>query len=260
MDDLLSLLPANLLAMSHRSSEYQLAKPFPHIYFDDFLPRSVAELAAGEFPDAQSGMWQRFERKGLEYRKLTCNDETMIPPTIRNILYALNSATFIDFLEKLTGIAHLLPDPHYLGGGLHQTLPEGQLDIHLDFNFHQRLRVFRRLNLLVYLTPDWREEYGGQFELRETKTSSPAVSLAPLFNRAALFSTSKLSWHGQPRPVACPEGMARRSIALYYYTVTPADEDDVEHRTTVFANDHKNVLRRFVPPICLDILRTIRGS
>jgi len=39
-----------------------------------------------------------------------------------------------------------------------------------------------------------------------------------VFNRAILFSTSAPSFHGFPRPLACPPGDHRNSIALYYLT------------------------------------------
>lgn len=260
MDDLLALLPANLDALKHRAAEYQSGSPFPHISFDDFLPPSVAEAASRDFPGPDSDIWQRYERKGLEYLKLACDREDRIPSSLRNLLYALNSATFLDFLTELTGISHLIPDPWFHGGGLHQTLPGGHLDVHLDFNLHQKMKTYRRINLLIYLNHEWRESYGGQFELRQTKTSAPSLSLAPTFNRAALFSTSKISWHGQPRPVACPAGQTRRSIALYYYTVAPADADDVESRSTVFAGDRTRAIRRLVPPIVFDAVRALRRT
>ncbi|MFM8791535.1 MAG: 2OG-Fe(II) oxygenase [Solirubrobacterales bacterium] len=260
MNDLLALLPSDLDRLADRASEYQAAQPFPHISFDDFLPVAVAEAAEREFPGPDADIWQRFERKGLEFLKLACENEKLIPSPIRNILYALNSSTFLAFLEKLTGIDHLIPDPWFHGGGLHQTMPSGHLDIHLDFNFHRKMCVYRRLNLLVYLNRDWKDSYGGQFELRKTKTAEPALSLLPTFNRAALFSTSNCSWHGQPRPVECPAGMSRRSLALYYYTVEPANLDDVEARTTVFAKDRKNTLKRLIPPIVLDAVRAVRRS
>jgi Rps23 Pro-64 3,4-dihydroxylase Tpa1-like proline 4-hydroxylase len=70
---------------------------------------------------------------------------------------------FIDFLETLTGITGLLPDPHLWGGGLHQIQRGGFLKVHADFNRHERLDLDRRLNLLVYLNKDWKEEYGGSW-------------------------------------------------------------------------------------------------
>ena len=259
MNDLLSLLPDNLEQLADRAAEYQSAAPFPHISFDDFLPPAVADRALVDFPDPSSGIWHRFEQKGLEYLKLACGDESKIPSGIRNVLYALNTGRFLTFLEKLTGIPKLLPDPYFEGGGMHQTMPGGMLGMHLDFNFNKRLAVYRRLNLLIYLNHDWRDDYGGHFNLSETKNGSPVLSLLPVFNRAALFSTSKRSWHGQPGEVACPAGMSRKSLALYYYTVEPADADDTDMRNTVFAADKKSFVRQFLPPIVMDAVRQLRS-
>ena len=59
----------------------------------------------------------------------------------RFLLYQLNSSIFISFLEKLTGIPGIIPDPHFQGGGLHQIEREGFLKIHVDFNKHKEMKV-----------------------------------------------------------------------------------------------------------------------
>ncbi len=41
-------------------------------------------------------------------------------------------------------------------------------------------------------------------------------------NRVLIFTTDGTSFHGHPEPMRCPEGVARRSLALYYFSV----EDD----------------------------------
>ena len=56
----------------------------------------------------------------------------------------------------------------------------------------------------------------------------------PVFNRVVIFDTSNFSYHGHPRPLACPPDRARKSIALYYYTVECAVEDDRAPHTTLF--------------------------
>jgi hypothetical protein len=45
------------------------------------------------------------------------------------------------------------------------------------------------------------------------------VSITPLYNRAVIFETSDMSYHGHPEALRCPEGVYRKSIALYYYTL-----------------------------------------
>ncbi len=138
---------------------------------------------------------------------------------MRQALHDLNSGPFVRWLEQLTGIEHLLPDPHLVGGGLHLSGPGDHLGIHADFNWHEGLQAHRRLNLLIYLTDQpWQPEWGGALELWSTDGNQRVRTVEPLFNRAALFSTRSDTFHGHPQPWAAPHGIFRQSLALYYYT------------------------------------------
>ncbi|MBN8550689.1 MAG: 2OG-Fe(II) oxygenase, partial [Deltaproteobacteria bacterium] len=44
------------------------------------------------------------------------------------------------------------------------------------------------------------------------------AKIAPTFNRCTIFTTGTDTFHGLPHPLTCPEGMTRKSIALYYFT------------------------------------------
>jgi hypothetical protein len=236
--NLLDLLPSpEALARiaQERSSEYQANQPFPHIIIDDFLPEPVARSSLAAFPGPEAAGW--YEYRNDRERKLGSVHEQNIPPAIRNVLYALNSATFLTFLEKLTGIPGLVPDPHFFGGGMHQIVRDGKLAVHVDFNRHPGLRLDRRLNLLLYLNEDWPDEYGGHLELWDAKGNSAVTKVLPVFNRCVVFSTTRKSYHGHPHPLACPPDRSRKSIALYYYTNgRPAEEAAPEH-STIFAGD-----------------------
>ena len=72
-----------------------------------------------------------------------------------------NSGPFLQFLEHLTGIDGLIPDPYFSGGGLHETDRGGRLGVHTDFNLYAKLNLIRRINVLVFLNKDWNPEYGG---------------------------------------------------------------------------------------------------
>ncbi len=155
-----------------------------------------------------------------------------VKPVIRRLYWELNSADFLECLEILTGIQGLIPDPHLFGGGLHETRTGGYLNVHADFNKHPWFRLDRRLNLLVYLNPGWQPEWGGDLELWERDLSACVKTVSPLAGRAVLFSTTRDSFHGHPHPLACPEGVSRKSLALYYYSHgRPEGEDPSEHKT-----------------------------
>jgi hypothetical protein len=58
--------------------------------------------------------------------------------------------------------------------------------------------------------------------------------VAPAFNRCVIFSTTDFSYHGHPEPLACPVGVTRKSLALYYYSNgRPPEELSAEHGTLV---------------------------
>lgn len=189
-----------------RACEYQNNAPFPNICLDNFLPESVAEAVLHEFPKPKQLGWKEF--KDGNQVKLAFDSAEKLPPTIRDVLYFLNGKPMVEFLEVLTGISGIIPDPYFRGGGLHQILPGGHLEVHADFNRHEKLRLDRRLNLLLYLNKDWKEEYGGHFELWNKEMTVPVRKILPLFNRCAIFSTTDTSFHGHPQPLACPPGQS----------------------------------------------------
>lgn len=219
------------LATTHQK-EYVKAQPYPHIIIDNFLPEWVLEEILKEFPDPQSIDWANFNNP--QEKKLGSRSETQFGPFTRQLLYAFNSSIVTAFLEKLTGIEGLIPDPYFLGGGLHQTIKGGYLKVHADFNRHPRLKLDRRLNLLLYLNKDWEESYGGHFEMWDREMKKCHKKVLPIFNRCVVFSTTSYSYHGQPTPLTCPEGWSRKSLALYYYSNGRPQEEITDDHSTLF--------------------------
>ncbi|MEZ5754363.1 MAG: 2OG-Fe(II) oxygenase [Paracoccaceae bacterium] len=196
---------------------YRSAQPYPHGGFDNFLPPEILERVLVELrdlPEAETSFDRAQERLKTSYTPERLGTYT------KNLFYALNSKPFILFLEELTGISGLIPDPYFSGGGIHRIETGGHLDIHADFNHHAKMNLERRLNVLIYLNHDWKAEYGGSFELWDKEMKGMVSSYVPSFNRMVCFSTTSDSWHGNPSKVNHPEGQPRQSIALYYYTAT----------------------------------------
>lgn len=208
---------ASRAAGRERSDAYRSAKPYNHICIDGFLPETIvekvrADIAALPEPEAS------FDRP-QERLKSSYNPEAL-PFFTKSLFHAFNARPFILFLEEMTGIQGLIPDPYYVGAGIHKTLNGGHLDIHADFNLHRQMNLERRLNVLIYLNPDWRPEWGGSFEIWDKAMTRKEASFTPLYNRMVCFSTGSDTFHGNPEPVNHPNGEPRLSIALYYYTAT----------------------------------------
>src|SRR5207245_9732609 len=125
------------------------------------------------------------------------------------------------------------------GGGLHQRSPDGYLKVHADFNYHPATRHHRRLNLLVYLNSGrldsgWPDPWDGNLELWDRSMSRCVKSIAPVLNRCVVFSTTDAAYHGHPRPLSCPSGMSRKSLALYYYTAARPTQETSEPHSTLY--------------------------
>ena len=211
---------------------YEAARPFPHAILDGLVPDDVLSAVLDEFPTPDEDGWWRFDDR--RERKLAVHDRTRMGPHTRRLFDELNSAVMVDYLGALTGIPGLVPDPHLYGGGLHLILPGGFLEVHADFNRHPLTGLQRRLNLLIYLNHDWSDSYGGALELWDAALAGPPTVVMPTFGRSVLFATTDTSFHGHPRPLACPTGMARRSVALYYYSLP---EEQAAWHNTLFRDE-----------------------
>lgn len=240
---------------------YQKAQPFSHASFDNFLPEDVLNKVLEEFPDVDNSQWQEYKSE-TENGKLASGKYEMIPPHTRYVLDQLNTPPFLQFLEKLTGISSLIPDPYYTGGGMHQTKPGGWLGMHVDFNRYDQLKLYRRINVIIYLNKNYEEKYGGHLELWDEKMNKCYEKIAPVFNRCAIFTTSENSHHGHPDPLNFPEGSTRKSLAWYYYTVDNGEKLDDKGHTTLFkarpGKDSsykvakiKAIIRSILPPILI---------
>jgi hypothetical protein len=228
---------ARLAEIAHTgAATYRAADPFPHLIEDDVFNPSMLERVLDEFEAMQRGGWHHTEAS--QERKWSTEDARQLGPFTSALIAQLNSGPFVSFLESLTGIAGLVPDPHLRGGGLHEIRPGGLLGVHADFNVHPRLKLYRRLNLLIYLNKAWQESWGGALELWDRAGQRCVRSVLPVFNRTVLFDTSNFSYHGHPHPLACPPDRSRKSVALYYYSLECPAEADREAHGTLFLEPH----------------------
>jgi 2-oxoglutarate-Fe(II)-dependent oxygenase superfamily protein len=201
------------------SQKYQAASPYPHIVLENFLNPAILDKCIAEFDKLnETDGWINYKHYNEDKRGL--NKLDLLPEAIKGTINELNSPAFLQFLSSITGIPNLLKDDGLEGGGIHQSTRGGYLNVHADFTVHPHQRNWqRRVNVLVYLNKDWKEEWGGKLELWDKQMKACEEKVLPVLNRCVIFNTDADSYHGHPEPMTCPEGVYRRSIALYYYTV-----------------------------------------
>lgn len=209
------------------------AQPFPHVVMDDFLPVDVADRLLNDYPPPDKFNSESTTAEPRRRGKLRSSTEKDFTPFMGKVLQRFNSQFFIRFLEQLSGIEALMPDPD-IGGALRRFGRGGRLGIHTDFNFHGGLQMYRRLNLILYLNRGWKPSYRGDLELWNATATRCEKRIAPLFNRAVIFTATDNCYHGFPRPLKCPEGITRKSIQFYYYTAQPAPGQVISAHGTEF--------------------------
>ena len=226
MSELIDLdrLTAGLPAVAEA---YRAAAPFPHLVVDGVLHQDAFDRAVAEFPGMRDEFWAGYLH--VNETKYSNTHPDTWGPTLTQVAKEFCSPEFVGFLERLTGIDDLLPDWSMDGGGLHQTMTGGHLNIHADFSTHHIHENWaRRVNILLYLNEEWREEWGGELELWDGDMTAKQAGVKPAGNRMLIFTTSLDSFHGHPDPLTCPDDVARRSMALYYFT----EEEQVLRRST----------------------------
>lgn len=230
--------------------DYKTRGPFPYAVFDGlFDPQLVAEINA-EIDQQRFALDDR-DIADIEVKvRSNFEDNEDMPPAIKRAFDVLNGGKFLGLVSELTGVAGLVSDPYFDGGGVNCINPGGTLAVHVDGTTHQRTGLCRRLNAILYLNEDWQDDWGGHYEqweyldralppLDDSQTWRCARKIRPSLNRLVIFTTNDQSWHGHPGRLACPDDRQRRSLISYFYTVDRPESDLAfgEQHRALFVNN-----------------------
>lgn len=229
---------AVLQAAQDSGSAFQRARPFRHVQIEGFFAPDYLERLRAEFP-AFDPRFAKNEQGDIG-NKAVVERIRGIGPAYAALDDLIQSEGFLALVSRLTGISDLLYDPWYFGGGTHENRHGQDLDAHVDFNRHPITGWHRRLNLIVYLNPEWEEAWGGCLDLHRDPRApdDEIIRVAPLDNRCVIFETNEISWHGFQR-IDLPEdrrALSRRSIALYFYTTERPAEELADSHSTIYVD------------------------
>ena len=216
---------------------FERARPFRHVTIEAFLEPSFAARLLDEFPRFDTRF--AINELGQVGGKAVREEVRALPAPYVELDRFIQSREFLETISTVTGIPDLLYDPHYVGGGTHENIDGQQLDPHVDFNYHPGTRWHRRLNLIIYLNPEWDESWGGCLELHSDpwqSASNVTLRVPPLLNRCVIFETTETSWHGFEAIRLPPERrqLSRRSFAIYLYTKERPPEQTAPPHATIY--------------------------
>ena len=234
----MSLISEQVRRVVHKTAlAFREATPFRHVVIDDFFDPQFCQSILDDFP--------RFEDR-FAINELGVVGGKAVRTNVRDISLAyrtlddyLRGSEFLEYVSAVTGIPELLYDAEYVGGGTHENREGQSLDAHVDFNYHPTTRSHRRLNLIVYLNHQWDAAWGGALQLHSDPWNNErdeVVSVNPLFNRAVIFETTEISWHGFSQ-IHLPDGkinVSRKSFAIYLYTKDRPSEETAPSHATIY--------------------------
>ena len=215
---------------------------------DDLLPSDLAHKIAQAFPDGRDMRLM----KSFREHKYTSKSLDKYDPLIADITFAFQDKRVIDKVAELTGIRDAVGDPHLYAGGLSAMERGHFLNPHLDNSHDGEQQNYRVLNLLYYITPDWKSENGGNLELWDLEVTKP-VEISSLFNRLVLATNDK-SWHSVNQVNA--DG-ARQCVSNYYFSPHSPNGYETTHVTYFMARPEQK-LRRIVTKLDSNLRTALR--
>ncbi len=202
---------------------------------DDLLPNEMAEKIAAAFPESREMRLLNSFRE----RKFTSKSLDKFEPFIEDITFAFQDERVIAEVAEITGIQDAVGDPHLYAGGLSSMERGHFLNPHIDNSHDGEQLNYRVLNLLYYVTPEWRAENGGNLELWDKDVTKP-VEIPSLFNRLVLMATGEKTWHSVNEVRI--EG-SRRCVSNYYFSPHSPNGYETSHVTYFMARPEQKVRR-----------------
>ncbi len=216
---------------------WESAAPVRHCYLDDLLPEEIAHRIYKSLPGPSTLML----RESIKERKRVGIKVDDYAPEMAAILFAFQEADVVKAVSGITGQEQLSADASLYGSGISLMLEGDFLLPHLDNSHDGDGKLYRVLNLLYYITPEWLEGSGGNLELWD-KSMKERKEIHAKFNRLVLMETHTESVHSVTK-VAQPGGM-RACISNYYFSPIPSNHKEHIHKTTFYARPEDGVVKK----------------
>lgn len=214
-------------------TQYQRSKNrIGYFFVDDLLPEEIAQQLYNVFPKPE----EMVLKKNIREDKYIGVQMNRYQPVLEEVIYAFQDERIVDLICKICEIKEAVPDENLYAGGLSMMGHKQFLNPHLDNSHDKDRQLWRVLNLLYYVTPDWKEEYGGNLELWSEGMNEKQITIHSKFNRLAVMATHNHSLHSVS-PVVF-DGF-RCCVSNYYFSRQPLLENDSFHVTSFRARPEK---------------------
>jgi Rps23 Pro-64 3,4-dihydroxylase Tpa1-like proline 4-hydroxylase len=214
-------LNANTVHLRDQFHKYAVQSCF----IDNLLPQKDALEIYQGFPDKSTMML----KKSLRENKYVAAQMNQYAPLLEEVIYAFQDPGVLKAVENITGIQEMVPDDRLYAGGISLMAKGNFLNPHLDNSHDKNREMYRVLNLLYYVTPDWSHEQGGNLELWDNGPKAPQREITSHFNRLAIMATHEKSWHSVSQVNV---DRSRCCVSNYYFSAKPLEDHEYFHVTS----------------------------
>lgn len=204
-----------------------------YFFIDDLLDPSLTRHIFESFPDKKDLNFRD------TFREKKYTSQTFKSEVLNDITYSFQEANVIGAIEEITGIKNLIHDKSLYAGGISRMDKGHFLNPHIDNSHNASRSLYRRLNLLFYVTPDYDAAFGGNLELWDKKVRIPLKIGSP-FNRLVVMETNKQSWHSVDEVTA---DINRCCVSNYLFTKESPDSSDYYHVTSFLGRPNQKLRR-----------------
>lgn len=228
-------------------------KPFPHLVLDDFLEENFYEEITKKMSEKKYILkkGKSFNSEIESNKKISLNES--LPEYISKITKVLNSNEWIEILKKLTGITSLKSTNvgNTLLANYHEMGTNGFLGSHVDHSTDPSNGLPHVLNIILYLSSDWKENFGGATLLYDKKGKKIVSKIKYKKNRAVVFLHTPYSFHGVER-LKNNKSLKRKTLYVDYYSesMKPFENFDLDFPNKWFKHG-----TTFVLPKSIDYLK-----
>jgi Rps23 Pro-64 3,4-dihydroxylase Tpa1-like proline 4-hydroxylase len=192
-----------------------------HFVLDNLLPTEMAERIYNHFPKQN----QMHLLNSYGELKLKCSHIKHTTELLQDLHFAIQNPRVVSVVEDITEIKNQIPDTSRLAGGVSRLLKGYYINPHLDNSHDSDKKFYRTVNVLYYVSPNWKEENGGNYELWD-KVIENRIIVPSFFNRLVVMETNRMSWHSV-NPVLCDA--SRCCVFNYFFSEQSPEGEDYFH-------------------------------